>query len=159
MALIVFVFVGVLILEDIMKKMSYYESLLDQRWREKRKTILHRDNHTCKRCQKQGVVLEVHHRLYKNGLMAWEYENKDLISLCNQCHSDITAEIRASYKICVGKINSLTEEATFVFLLEMVEKMDIDHLEALCKIASDFNYEPSKWRIEHPKRFLENKEE
>lgn len=146
-------------MEDIMKKMSYYESLLDQRWREKRQIILERDKHTCTRCQMQDTILEVHHKLYKNGLMAWEYEDKDLISLCNQCHSDITAQIRTSYKICVGKINSLIEEASFVFLLEMVDNMDIDHLEALCKIAYEFNYEPSKWKIEHPKRFIEREEE
>lgn len=35
---------------------------------------------------KLGFDLQVHHTFYKKGLLAWEYENDSLLTLCSSCH-------------------------------------------------------------------------
>lgn len=70
---------------------NYNTLLKTTRWYEKRKTILSRDNKKCRAC---GSIsgLQVHHRQYhislKTGLflLPWEYADRYLITLCNQCH-------------------------------------------------------------------------
>lgn len=70
---------------------GYGAKLLDQRWKNKRKVILERDNFMCLVC-KSEANLHVHHRQYhfsrsqntfKN---PWEYSNNLLITLCESCH-------------------------------------------------------------------------
>jgi 5-methylcytosine-specific restriction endonuclease McrA len=70
---------------------GYGATLLDQRWKDKRKEILVRDNFMCLVC-KSEKSLHVHHRQYhfsksqgqfKN---PWEYSNNLLITLCEKCH-------------------------------------------------------------------------
>lgn len=69
-----------------------YETLLnDPRWHKRRKVILERDQHRCINCKSERG-LQVHHRVYvklnKTGdfIKPWEYKQKYLITLCNQCH-------------------------------------------------------------------------
>ena len=64
--------------------MTYKEQLLDQRWKDKRDIIIDRD----RMCFKCGLTkgLQVHHTKYIDGLMAWEYPDRLLITLCSGCH-------------------------------------------------------------------------
>ena len=69
---------------------SYEEQLLDSNWLLKRKIIINRDHHRCQMCGSHGNKdnpLAVHHRYYKYGVLAWEYNNDTLITLCVNCHS------------------------------------------------------------------------
>lgn len=81
--------------------MTYEEQLLDPRWREKRQTILQRDWHMCQVCM-STKNLQVHHKKYIPGFMAWEYEDFYLTTLCGNCHSlehdkvNVTSPIRIS---------------------------------------------------------------
>jgi hypothetical protein len=61
-------------------------------WFEKRVQILKRDNNKCINCG--GIdKLQVHHRQYhfsktsKTFAPPWNYKNKYLITLCNNCHN------------------------------------------------------------------------
>lgn len=67
----------------------YQKKLLDPKWQNKRLEILCRDNHTCQGCQGEmgSSILQVHHKRYILGNEPWEYESKDLITLCSECHS------------------------------------------------------------------------
>lgn len=68
--------------------MTYAEQLLDSRWLAKREEILERDRYGCKRCAVFGRTgLHVHHLAYYGGLMAWEYPDRLLITLCELCHT------------------------------------------------------------------------
>ena len=72
-----------------MDTLSYHEQLLDERWAEKRRVILKRDGHCCRMCSSKGekdLPLEIHHRYYIYGAMAWEYNDQALITLCHDCH-------------------------------------------------------------------------
>lgn len=71
---------------------STYEKLLQRtEWKLKREQILQRDSFKCRSC-KSVFGLQVHHKQYQrfksNGKYKspWSYENKYLITLCNDCH-------------------------------------------------------------------------
>jgi len=69
----------------------YNELLKDGRWQMKRIKILERDHFRCVRCGRsaeEGTQLHVHHKFY-DGRAPWEYEDKDLITLCEDCHNRI----------------------------------------------------------------------
>lgn len=70
----------------------YQEKLFDERWKEKRREILERDNHKCVFCS-SSEHLQVHHRQYhfdqkkKKHVDPWEYDNIYLVTVCEKCHS------------------------------------------------------------------------
>lgn len=74
-------------------KMQYDLLLTSDKWKAKRKEILHRDGNTCAVCG-ANASLQVHHRQYhtdrKTGkyLPPWQYHSKYLITLCSSCHKD-----------------------------------------------------------------------
>ena len=75
--------------------MNYTQQLKSKKWKEKRQSILERDNFSCVKCNSKDN-LQVHHTLYINGRKAWEYNNKLLITVCSSCHFEIhqTEEIK-----------------------------------------------------------------
>lgn len=69
---------------------SYGELLWDERWREKRKRIINRDNGRCIFCG-SSEDLVVHHRQYHvteegKKYVPWSYDDKYLITVCKKCH-------------------------------------------------------------------------
>lgn len=71
---------------------NYTELLKDPRWQKKRLEIMDRDGFTCQVCNcgiEDGVPLNVHHIAYKNNAAPWEYEDEQLITLCENCHQKI----------------------------------------------------------------------
>lgn len=68
--------------------MPYWQQLNDPRWQKKRLEILTRANFACEHCADvpEGEGLEIHHRYYQKGLMAWEYPEASLVCLCKDCH-------------------------------------------------------------------------
>lgn len=81
---------------------DYSELLKDPRWQKCRLKILERDRFTCRACEETEKTLHVHHLQYYCGLKPWEYDNKVLITLCENCHKIIT---------CLGKNNIDIESA------------------------------------------------
>ena len=65
--------------------MKYSEKLKDPKWQKKRLKILERDNWTCQKCLSTKKTLHVHHKHYLK-CDPWEYPDKALISLCEECH-------------------------------------------------------------------------
>jgi 5-methylcytosine-specific restriction endonuclease McrA len=78
-----------------MTKMSYEEQLKDDRWFVRRAEILERDDYCCQDCLRgknklsSHLKFQVHHKEYINGLMAWEYPDELLITLCRECHAKL----------------------------------------------------------------------
>jgi hypothetical protein len=65
----------------------YKNALQDPRWDYKRKRILNRDNYRCTKCGRDDIKLHVHHIKYKQyGTMPWDYNDFELITLCEYCH-------------------------------------------------------------------------
>lgn len=71
-------------------KNDYQELLKDPKWISKRNQILSRDKNTCQFCGCQDKYMQVHHKRYIKGNKPWEYEDKDLITLCSSCHEEET---------------------------------------------------------------------
>ena len=70
-------------------KKSYSELLKDPRWQKKRLQIMSRDKFTCKLCGDKETQLHVHHKEYIDGNDPWDYDNKLLVTLCEDCHQEI----------------------------------------------------------------------
>jgi len=71
--------------------MSNYSDLLkDPRWQKKRLEIFKRDHFTCKKCEDTESTLHVHHLKYTYGKKPWEYNKKDLLTVCKDCHGIMT---------------------------------------------------------------------
>lgn len=88
------------------KTQEPYQFLLTRReWKAKREAILARDKHRCTMCGKeesQEEPLHVHHTQYFVGLDPWEYDNNDLVTLCEHCHSMVHLEGIHIYRIDEG---------------------------------------------------------
>jgi 5-methylcytosine-specific restriction endonuclease McrA len=69
-----------------MTRREYRKLLQDPKWKTKASFIRKRENHMCKRCGKKSHRLQVHHTIYIDGLMPWEYDNDTLEALCSTCH-------------------------------------------------------------------------
>ncbi len=68
--------------------MTYKELLKEEKWNKKRREILFRDKYKCLNC-KSELFLQVHHKVYINGRLPWEYSNSQLVTLCDTCHSEL----------------------------------------------------------------------
>jgi hypothetical protein len=69
---------------------SYSEKLKDPRWQKRRLQILQRDEWRCQRCLDDQTTLHVHHRFYERGKEPWDYEDRVLVTLCEECHAEET---------------------------------------------------------------------
>lgn len=65
---------------------TYSEKLKDPRWQKKRLKILERDHFRCMDCFSDEKTLHVHHLFYSKGLEPWEYNDQQLLTLCEHCH-------------------------------------------------------------------------
>lgn len=76
-----------------MNKKEYFESFKDPRWQKKRLEILERDNFTCCLCESKASQLHVHHTIYFEDTFPWEYPNRCLKTLCDNCHKEEHEEL------------------------------------------------------------------
>jgi hypothetical protein len=69
-----------------MTRSDYADKLKDPRWQRKRLEILQRDNFTCLDCGAKRATLHIHHCFYIYGKDPWDYEDRTLRTLCDECH-------------------------------------------------------------------------
>lgn len=98
------------------KKEKYSQLLKDPRWQKRRLEIMQRDNFTCQICGHSDIPLHVHHVFYKDNIKPWEYEDKALITLCEDCHD---AE-HESYINIYEKIKRLREIGVLMIEIEAI---------------------------------------
>lgn len=77
-----------------METKTYSEKLKDPKWQRKRLKILERDGFTCQACHDKENTLHVHHIIYFSDSDPWEYPDKLLTTLCENCHAVIKEENR-----------------------------------------------------------------
>lgn len=79
--------------------MKYEDQLKTPQWYARRDEILERDDYCCQDCLRsphklsRHIKLQVHHKEYFDGLMAWEYADEYLITLCRECHAKLHGKI------------------------------------------------------------------
>ena len=67
-------------------KMTYAEQLRHPNWQKRRLEMLSAAGWQCQKCGEKEKMLQVHHKQYFKGRKAWEYEDSDLLVLCEPCH-------------------------------------------------------------------------
>lgn len=77
-----------------MSARAYWEKLKDPRWQKKRLEIMERDKFTCQHCWSTEKTLNVHHKFYKKKAEPWDYEDWQLITLCEDCHGTLGEDIK-----------------------------------------------------------------
>jgi len=65
---------------------SYSDQLKHPLWQKKRLEIMSRDGFKCCDCNNTDKMQNVHHKYYTDGKKPWEYPDKCLITLCEDCH-------------------------------------------------------------------------
>lgn len=103
-----------------MEKKSYAELLKDPRWQKKRLEIMQRDNFTCQHCLATEKSLQVHHLVYEKGKKPWEYENDELITLCERCHQNEECENSDSYVLFKELKEAFQHEGYSIELLNSI---------------------------------------
>lgn len=69
------------------QKLTYSEQLRHPNWQRKRLEAFNHYGFECSNCGDKEQTLNVHHKRYVKGRMAWEYEIDDLAVLCGPCHA------------------------------------------------------------------------
>jgi len=65
-----------------LKPSAYAQKLKDPRWQRKRLEVMARDDFKCVFCKDATRTLHVHHKKYVRGKEPWDYQDSDLITLC-----------------------------------------------------------------------------
>jgi len=104
---------------------NYSELLKDQRWQDKRKEIIKRDNYECQYCGLGLKKLNVHHLIYLKGLKPWEYDNELLITLCDEHHK---------------MIHDMNKIIAIIAKNVIINKIDLTKLGAMMDLSS-FEYD------------------
>lgn len=68
--------------------MDYKEQIKSPKWQKRRLEIMQKDNFTCQICGDTESMLNVHHLTYHKDKKIWEYEDWELITLCENCHKE-----------------------------------------------------------------------
>ena len=80
-------------------KKTYAEKLRDPRWQRKRLEVMQRDNFSCLKCHDTTKTLNVHHFYYEPGRDPWQYDARDLATLCEDCHKEETDIYSDTFRI------------------------------------------------------------
>lgn len=98
--------------------MDYKEQIKSPKWQKRRLEIMQRDNFTCQLCGDTESMLNVHHLCYHKKRNIWEYEDWELITLCENCHK----EEHSSMDYIISEIESIKSRG--VTMREIVSALD-----------------------------------
>ena len=123
---------GELFLGSMKNKKTYSELLRSPLWQKKRLKIMERDDFTCQHCGCKERELQVHHRIYHRGAKPWEYDDSELITLCNQCHEAETEAKNQHYLDFMYICNLSRKIGLSELFLEQLFFVVISSLESIC---------------------------
>jgi hypothetical protein len=119
--------------------MTWNEQLLTKKWLTKRTEILIRDHFKCQvpGCDVEFEGVEVHHLDYLGNLLAWEYPNDMLKTLCHKHHSNHHQGIQMAEKALMSSLRVKGFLLGDVMALSSLVDTDIEFTQSLLKILSD----------------------
>lgn len=109
-------------------------------WQKKRLLILQRDNFQCQSCGGTEKTLNVHHSVpYEKNKKVWDYENDELVTLCQDCHKEISNSIEYCKLIIFGFCsNSVTWATELQSLLENIDGLNPAELQSLTEYIKTY---------------------
>lgn len=117
---------------------DFFEQYKDPRWQKKRLKVMQRDNFMCISCQSVENTLNVHHKVpYRKETKPWEYEDDELITLCENCHKSITEIINTCKSIIMCRCWSVYSAQEVQRIMEEIDGMNPYQLEATWKIIKE----------------------
>ncbi len=140
-------------------------------WQEFRAKIIELDGFKCVQCnrhQKDGAILQVHHKVYIRGKKPWEYAPDDCETLCKRCHAEKHEIVFPRFNwVCVaeddlgdliGTCDVCDTEIRYVFTLEHENWFSVDVGTDCCDRMTGTQI-ASEWRkrLERKRRFLKSK--
>lgn len=112
--------------------MTYSEKLKDPRWQKRRLEIMERDKWRCVHCADDKKTLAVHHTIYHKDAEPWEYEDAELITLCDDCHN----RHECAKKVVLARLGEMRGSELFA-LAEYVDRLhDHTHSSEVSGLAS-----------------------
>lgn len=103
--------------------MDYKEQIKSPKWQKRQLEILQLDNFTCQICGDNEHTLNVHHLVYHKNKNIWEYEDWELITLCEECHEfQHIMEDNINEKIWHLKSRGVSVEE----ICSLLEKLDVE---------------------------------
>jgi 5-methylcytosine-specific restriction endonuclease McrA len=120
-------------------KYNYTAQLTHPLWKKRRLEIIEKSGKKCSRCGSKEH-LQVHHKEYQKGKLAWEYEDDLLECLCGSCHKlhhkdDIKKDKDIDLWI---KNNSLTKEESKKISQNKTFVLNYFNNEVVNKIVNSF---------------------
>lgn len=120
--------------------MNYSEQLKSPMWQKKRLEILNRDNFTCQDCGDTESQLQVHHKSYVFGNKVWEYDNDNLVTLCETCHSCLT-DLKKIIKLRIDNQFISSDQLHYVEkIISALGRMNLGDISQVAKFT-DFIFE------------------
>lgn len=71
---------------------DYNKQLKDQRWFDFREKVFEVKGRICEKCG-STEHLQIHHPKYKSGKYAWEYDENEMMVLCDKCHASLHGKV------------------------------------------------------------------
>lgn len=98
---------------------QYFERLKDPRWQKMRLKVYERDDFHCQSCGDEKKQLDVHHLIYNFGTDPWDYDIENLITLCTDCHKQLTDDLKDLNRILRLKMTSTTISSQLLIWLRI----------------------------------------
>lgn len=117
---------------------TYVDLLKDPRWQKKRLEVMERDKFMCTSCQSDETTLNVHHVVpYRKDTKPWEYENDELITLCEDCHKEITEILDYCKLIIMGRCWCTDSAGEVHKIIQEIDGMNPYELNAVWRILKE----------------------
>lgn len=78
-------------MKELIGKITYSQKLKSDQWIEFARRMKENANYSCQVCRRGKVILQVHHWFYEYGREPWEYDQEEVIVLCEGCHKEYHA--------------------------------------------------------------------
>lgn len=158
-----------------MTSLTYREQLLHPKWQQRRLSMLEAAGWECANCGASENTLHVHHRQYFKGRAVWEYDDTELVVLCDPCHSNEHVDLDLLKKLLAqmpaGQVAALlggfhkgddwidpglvaacrqTDNLVFAagFVAYITHGLDIDQMLKVARFAASLHTPASEYRLQ-----------
>lgn len=125
---------------------NYHEMLRHPLWQKRRLEIMALAGFKCEKCGCGERTLNTHHKLYRSGALPWDYADKELICLCEDCHLEehiwektrapdgdgaLEEAIEAAYQTGITTTNYDTRVSAFRVMASLVARRSPQRIERM----------------------------